>query len=90
MSLESIPALDLSNVTNMPGIFGACPFNRIEAYGMKVSFDIVETSLGPTALNEVYTNLATVSGQTLNVSNNWGVSNDDRTIATNKGWTVIG
>jgi hypothetical protein len=41
-------------------------------------------------LNEFYTYLPTVSGKTINVSNNRGRLYDDPTIATAKGWTVTG
>lgn len=41
-------------------------------------------------INEFYTYLPTVSGKTINVSNNRGRLYDDPTIATAKGWTVTG
>jgi len=46
--------------------------------------------LSSAALNEIYTNLATVTGQTITVSGNYGTTGDDPTIATAKGWTVSG
>jgi hypothetical protein len=46
--------------------------------------------LGATELNEIYTNLPVVVGQTITVSNNVGTTGDDPTIATAKGWTVTG
>lgn len=50
------------------------------------------THLSPTALNDVFRGLATVSGGTynINITGVWGSSGCDRTIATSKGWTVIG
>ena len=47
-------------------------------------------SLSASALNEIYTNLPTKTGQSLTVTGNWGTSGDDPTIATAKGWTVTG
>ncbi len=43
------------------------------------------------SLNYIYQSLATNgSGKTINVTDNYGVTGDDPTIATNKGWTVTG
>lgn len=55
-----------------------------------ISFSIANCSLDAAALDAVYTALATVTSQTITVSNNYGTSGDDPTIATAKGWTVTG
>ena len=49
--------------------------------------------MGATALNTLYTNLATVGvsgagARTLQVSGNWGYTASDRMIAISKGWSV--
>jgi hypothetical protein len=49
---------------------------------------VASSNLGPDALDEIYTSLPTVSGQTITVTSNWGTASDDPTIATAKGWTV--
>lgn len=54
-----------------------------------VSF-IVNGRMGANALNEMYTILPTVTGKTVTVTGNYGVSGDDPSIATSKGWTVTG
>ena len=54
-----------------------------------VSF-IVNGKMGANDLNEMYTILPTVTGKTVTVAGNYGVSGDDPTIATAKGWTVVG
>jgi hypothetical protein len=48
--------------------------------------------LSGTELNSIFTNLADVTGigATITITNNWGSATCDRTIATSKGWTVIG
>jgi len=72
-------------------MFTACPsLSRIEAKNFNFSFDISSCKLSSAALNEIYTNLPTVSGQTITVTGNYGVTGDDPTIATAKGWTVSG
>ena len=54
------------------------------------SFTVANNKMSATALNEMYTALPTVTGQTVTVTGNYGVSWDDPTIATAKGWTVVG
>jgi len=63
---------------------------RIKTTGMKYSFNISETELNSAELDEVYTNCATVTGQTITVTGCRGTNADDPTIATAKGWTVVG
>jgi hypothetical protein len=49
--------------------------------------------LGQAELVEIFNNLATVSGQTITISGNWGASlltAGERAIAINKGWTIAG
>jgi hypothetical protein len=63
---------------------------RIQAKDFKFTFSVASCNLSSSALNEIYTNLPTVSGQTITVSGNYGTAGDDPTIATAKGWTVSG
>jgi len=56
---------------------------------MKVAISYASCNLGPEALNDIYTNLATVSPtQTIIVTGNWGAATSDPEIARAKGWTV--
>ena len=41
-------------------------------------------------LNEIYSNLETVTGKTITVTGNYGTASDNPSIATAKGWTVTG
>lgn len=61
-------------------------------YNAGGTLSYVNCSMSPTALNEVFTSLATLSGvcASINITGNWGSSGCDRTIATSKGWQVIG
>ena len=93
ISLNSIPAFDFSSVTsgNFNFMFNvANSISRIEATGFNYTFSVSSCNLSSTALDEIYTNLPTVVGQTITVSGNYGVNGDDPTIATAKGWTVSG
>lgn len=53
------------------------------------SFVIKNSYLTAAALNAVYTALPSVSGKTIWVTGNPGVTGDDPSIATSKGWTVV-
>ena len=93
-SLTEIPAIDISAVNssvNMAQAFDSC-FNlsSIKMTGIKYSFSLVGTRLSAAALDVVYGNLGTIAGQTITVSGVPGTSWDDSTIATAKGWTVVG
>lgn len=92
--LREVPDLYMNAPTSSSGysnIFGACSsLSRIRAKEFRWTFSVANCNLGPTELNEIYTNLPTVTGQTITVSGNWGTATDDPTIATAKGWTVTG
>ena len=72
-------------------MFGNCnSLARIEAKDFRFTFSVQNCKLSATALNEIYTNLPTVTSQTITVTGNYGAATDDPTIATAKGWTVTG
>lgn len=54
------------------------------------NFTLQQLDMSGAALNNLYTYLPTVSGKTINITNNRGRSSDDPSIATAKGWTVTG
>lgn len=91
--LESIPAFNLSSVTagNFNSMIEGCPsLASFKATDVKFSISFTGCKLSATALNEIYTNLDTVSGETITVTNNHGTASDNPAIATAKGWTVTG
>jgi hypothetical protein len=91
--LRVFPAYDMNAATSATNSspFGLnASLSRIQATGIKYSINISNTPLNSAELNEVYTNLATVSGQTITVTGCRGTDADDPTIATAKGWTVVG
>ena len=88
--LREIDALNFSSVTNLTLAFtSAQTLLRIKITGIKVTFTIVNCSLPTAAINELFTNLATVTGQTVTVTGNPGAATCDTSIATAKGWTVV-
>lgn len=92
-NLTTIPALDVSNVSYMSGIFGACSnLKSILMTGMKVDFDISRsTRFERTDLVTILNNLATVTTTkrlTMGATNLGKLTEEDKAIATNKGWTL--
>ena len=92
-SLQSVPAFVTSGPTSNAGytfMFGCPNLSRIQASGFKFTFSVANCKLSATALNEIYTNLPTVTSQTISVTGNYGTATDNPAIATAKGWTVTG
>ena len=93
-ALTSVPALVTTAVTssaNFNAMFTGCTsLARIQAKDFKYTFSVVNCKLSAAALNEIYTNLPTVTGQTITVTGNYGTAADNPSIATAKGWTVTG
>jgi hypothetical protein len=92
-SLESIPGINFGAVTSSIGFsttFSGIGLRRISANNFKYSFSVASNYLSAERLNEIYANLATTTGQTITVSNNYGAATDNTAIATAKGWTVTG
>ena len=88
--IESIPALNLVKGQFISTIVNFCKITSSKVINTKIDIDYSDQNLSPTALNEIYTNLATVSGKTITVTGNWGTASDTPSIATAKGWTVTG
>jgi hypothetical protein len=93
-SLLAVPAMNMSGITSaasMSSIFNACPsLARAPVTGARFSFSVASCKLSAAALNEIFTGLPTVTGQTITVTGNYGINQAgyDPTIATAKGWTV--
>ena len=96
-SLSSVSAINMAGLaaTNQQ-MFIDCPsLASISATGIKVTFSVVNCKLSRTALVEVFTNLADLTGltaQTITITGNWGIADltaNDRLIATNKNWTLV-
>ncbi len=101
--VSEIPEYDFSgstgssNTSTFSSIFSGMPaLRRIKATGFAQSFVLPNPNMmGASALNELYTNLATVGAsgagaKTLTVTGSLGTAGDNIVIATSKGWTVTG
>lgn len=89
-ALQKISALNFSAVTNFAAFVGGCTsLVSMKATGIKENVSFLNCLLGASALNEIYTNLATVVGKTITVTGNYGTATDNPSIAEAKGWTVV-
>lgn len=90
-SLISIPSIILGvGLTSNSNVLSSCYSLKRMLMPLKFTFSVANAKMSATALNEMYSILPTVTGQTVTVTGNYGVSDDDPTIATAKGWTVAG
>ena len=95
-SLTSIPQLDTSNVTSMDSMFNVCSrLEEIHMINMKVDFDIhYSTKFTREALLEIINNcydlttLNKTARLTMGSTNLAKLTDEDKLIATNKGWTL--
>lgn len=92
-NLISIPQLNVSRIDDMSNIFYKCTnLEEIHMIGMKVKFNISSsTKFTREALVEILNNLAMISTtQTLTMgsTNLAKLTDADKQIATNKGWTL--
>ena len=95
-SLTSVPQLDTSNVTDMNGMFYfSSQLQAIHMINMKVDFDIHSSTLFTReALVEIINNcydvttLNKTAKLTMGSTNLAKLTDEDKLIATNKGWTL--
>lgn len=101
-AIRTIPGITFANHTTTTTPFGTYNVSSlnhlknlasIDAKGISFNTDLRFAVMGATALNTLYTNLATVGvsgagARTLQVSGNWGYTASDRMIAISKGWSV--
>jgi hypothetical protein len=93
-TLENIPAYNLTGVSSAANatsfVLNCGNLARSQVSNIRFSHSYINCKLSGTQLDEIYTNLPTITAQTITVSNNWGTATDTPTIATAKGWTVTG
>ena len=92
-NLTTIPQINVSKVTGMNSIFSGCSsLKTILMYGMKVNFDIsASTKFEESDLVTILNNLATVTSTktlTMGATNLAKLTDEEKAIATNKGWTL--
>ena len=98
-SLTSIPSMDTSNVTSMNKMFYGCtsltkfndnPLCKVTPWQISVDFDVGSCPLDRTSILKVFNGAKTVSGKTITISatTNGYLSEEDKKIITDKGWTI--
>ena len=91
MKRFEVPQIDFSLATNFSSAFTSLrSLKRFKAINIKVNFALNGLPLSSEALNEVFSNLPIISGKTINISNCLRASTCNKSIATAKGWTVVG
>jgi len=92
-SLQGIPLLDTSASTNLSDMFYSCSSLQVGAMsGTALSIKYHSAYLTTGAIVDIFNGLASVSGQTITITGNIGVSGlsaADRLIATDKGWVIV-
>ena len=92
-ALVTIPAINFTGVTTTAttSMFDLCSsISAIKMINMRNTFSVANLKLSGAALDEIYTNLPTVTAKTITVTGNYGTTTDTPSIATAKGWTVTG
>jgi hypothetical protein len=92
-SVKISPTLDFSSSTRNDNVFSN-NFSREDINNITnvtENFWVDNCNLDATKLDALFTNaLGTVTGKTVYINNNPGAVTCNRTIATGKGWTVVG
>ena len=89
-SLQIMPSITVGSSYLSNNIIGSCYSLKRMLMPLRFTFSVANAKMSAIALNEMYSILPTVTGQTVTVTGNYGVSDDDPSIATAKGWTVTG
>jgi surface protein len=98
-SLQQIPDMNFNRAAittsgSYTSMFTGCAslskINLSPGNGPKFTFTVTSCKLSAASLNQLYTSLPTVSGQTITVTGNVGIAGDDPSIAVAKNWTVTG
>ena len=91
-ALQGLPIINMSGISsgaNGTNFVATCPsLARAPVTGMRFSFSVASCKLSAAALNEIFTGLPTVTGQTMTITGNYGSPSCNTAIATAKGWTV--
>jgi hypothetical protein len=89
-SLSFVPVYDTTAVTAFTTMFSNCRTLKSARFnGTSQDISYTGCELSGAALDDIYTGLASVA-KTITVTNNWGNAYDTPSIATGKGWTVVG
>ena len=91
-SLQSLPAFSVANVTDFTDWVTTCPsLGAAPLSGPVVNISFANCKLARDEIVAIFQGLGTVTGKTVTITGNWGIaalSEADRDIARNKGWTI--
>jgi len=91
-SVVAVAALSVGAVTSITDIFRSCSsLASAPLSGTAISISYAGCNLARDEIVAIFNGLATVTGQTITITGNWGVANltdADRKIATDKGWAI--
>jgi hypothetical protein len=86
---QTFPSATSGN-TGTVGLPSYANLTELDWSGINQTHTIANNQLSGVQLNNIYSNLATVTGKTITVTGNWGTATDTPSIATAKGWSVVG
>lgn len=97
-ALREVEFTDCSNVISADFMLGtsvaetqAASLERLILPGLTRGFELQNTQMSASALNDFFDSLGTASGsQTINITGAPGAATCDKSIATAKGWTITG
>ena len=93
VTLHSISGLTISAAAMTTQMFANChSLKCINSCVFSETFSIAYCMLSAAELEEVFTNLATVTAETITITGNWGaqyLTQVQKDIAINKGWTIV-
>ena len=88
-SLQVCPNITVGTLyTANVNFLGSCFSLKRMLMPFRFTFSVANAKMSANALNEMFSILPTVTGQTVTITGNYGASTCDTTIATDKGWTV--
>ena len=89
-SLQVLPSITVGSLyTANPNIIAKNYSLKRMLMPLRFTFSVENAKMSASALNEMFSILPTVTGQTVTITGNYGASTCDTTIATAKGWTVV-
>ena len=89
-SLQVLPSITVGSLyTVNPNIIAKNYSLKRMLMPLRFTFSVDNAKMSASALNEMFSILPTVTGQTVTITGNYGASTCDTTIATAKGWTVV-
>lgn len=92
-SLKEIGTMDLSSATTTSDVnqllTNAISLAKFNATGPSSDWNIGGGAFWGDELDQIFTNLPTVTGKTITITGTYGAADCDTSIATAKGWTVV-